>query len=284
MDVRRFESGAELLAAAGHALAAREAENSLVLGFAHSDRAFEGCELGLAAFSRGRPAAVLIQTGINEAIVSTAGARAAAALGRGLAAAAPDSRGIVGPAAPARAAAEGFASATRDSVRIERELILHQLQAEPPAPAGGERLRRATARDAALLLAWAAGFEQDTRTPDHARNAARRVHQGIESGRLYLLEAGAAPCAAASWGRPTVRTRTVTCVYTPPEERGQGRGRAITSLLATRLLREGAQTVLIFTDADDPVPNHVYERVGFRRLAAFSHLAFVRSEGLNPLL
>jgi predicted GNAT family acetyltransferase len=216
----------------------------------------------------------MVQTSINESVLSVGETEAASCLGRALADEGTRSLGVVGPAAMAEAAAAAFAARAGVSVRLERNLLLHQLNQSPSLPPARVSLRPAAPADAPLLRKWAAGFERDTRTPEHVRNTEQRVRQGVESGRLFVLEVGCEPVAAASWGRPTGRMRTITCVYTPPERRGRGHGREITALLAARLFREGADKVLIFTDADDPVPNRCYAAVGFVRIAAFSHLRF----------
>lgn len=274
MDVRRYQSGPDLLGAVGPLLHRREAEHSLLLGFARVERAFTGCEVALGAFSGGSPRAVLLQTSINEAIVSTGVGVAAAALGRALAEVGTRSRGIVGPAPASDAATAAFAERAGVPTRVERRLRLHRLVGAPQAVPAGASLRPADARDAPLLAEWSKGFERDTRTPEHGRRADQRVQQGIESGRLFVLEAAGQPVAAASWGRPTANTKTINCVYTPPEGRGRGRGRAVTALLAEHLLALDTREILLFTDADDPTPNRVYARVGFRPTTEFTHWAF----------
>jgi len=101
------------------------------------------------------------------------------------------------------------------------------------------------------------------------------MKQGIEAGRLFVLEHAQHPVAAASWGRPTANTKTINFVYTPPQLRGRGHGRAITALLAQHLLTLSTRDILLFTDADDPIPNRLYARVGFTPTAEFAHWAFV---------
>ena len=274
METRRYQSGPELLAAAGPWLLRHEPEHSLLLGFAQAERSFTGCELGLAAFSGATPQAVLVQTTINEAIISTGVGVAARALGRSLAECGTRSRGIGGPGAAADAATSAFAQRAGVSTRVERRLLLHRLGTLADARRGAATLRPARAEDAVLLTAWAEGFERDTQSPEHHRDAERKVAAGIEAGRLFILEDARRPVAAASWGRPTANTKTINCVYTPPEERGCGRGRAVTAMLAGHLLGLGARDILIFTDADDPTPNRVYARVGFEPIAEFVHWAF----------
>lgn len=279
MDIRRYPSGSALLADVGDLLCAHEPEHSLLLGFAQSERPFAGCELALAAFVGNEPRGALLQTSINEAILSLADAVAAEALGCALAEICPASLGLVGPAVAADVAAGAFAARAGVALRLERRLLLHTLAGEPRAGtvATAALFRPAETHEEPMLIGWAEGFERDTRTPEHTRQAERRVQQGIASGRLFVLEAAGQPVAMASWSRPTAATKTINCVYTPPAHRGRGHGRAVTVRLTEHLLALGTRDILLFTDAGDPTPNRLYARVGFTPATEFAHWAFVRS-------
>lgn len=274
METRRHQSGSELLTAVGPMLSAHECEHSLLIGLAGSGRSCKGCERAITAWSGATPHGAIIQTTINEGVISRAPSVAARALGRALAECSTRSRGIVGPRQSADAAAAAFAERAGVATRFERRLTLHRLARAPSFPPNGESIRPATEDDEGLLLHWADGFDTDTRSPEHNRNAEMRVRAATAAGRLFVLEQAGVPVAAGGWSRPTAGTKTINCVYTPPAERGKGRGRAVTALLAAHLLALGTRDILIFTDADDPTPNRVYARVGFEPIAEFMHWAF----------
>jgi hypothetical protein len=274
MHTQRYQSGADLLLAVGPVLARHEPDHSLLLGFAQSPRPFTHPELALGAFSGDTPQAAILQSSINEAIISRANAPAARSLGRALAECATRSRGLVGPRHAADAAAGAFAERAGVAIRFERRLTLHRLASNPSFTPSGETLRPATDDDEDLLVRWANSFDDDTRSPQHVRNARQKVRAATAAGRLFVLEHNGGPVAAASWSRPTANTKTINCVYTPPAQRAKGRGRAVTALLSAHLLALATRDILIFTDADDPTPNRVYARVGFRPIAEFMHWAF----------
>lgn len=274
METRRHQSGSELFAAVGPMLTAREPEHSLLMGLADSGKPFAGCELALTAWSGREPRAALLQTSINQAIISVADRAAAGALGCALADAGTHAHGIVGPTPAADAAARAFAQAAGCGVEIERRLLLHQLRGAPEGGPVNEIIRPALPGDRALLIEWVEGFDRDTRAPEHTRDAEKRVRQGIEFGRLFVLEADGTPVTSGCWGRPTPHTKTINFVYTLPEHRGRGYGRAVTAQLAGHLLTLGTRDILLFTDADDPIPNRVYARVGFTPTTEFTHWAF----------
>ncbi|MGL1760974.1 GNAT family N-acetyltransferase, partial [Vibrio parahaemolyticus] len=51
-------------------------------------------------------------------------------------------------------------------------------------------------------------------------------------------------------------------VYTVPAERGRGYGGAVTAAVTEHLLPQ-VDTVMLYTDAANPISNAVYERLGF---------------------
>jgi RimJ/RimL family protein N-acetyltransferase len=51
-------------------------------------------------------------------------------------------------------------------------------------------------------------------------------------------------------------------VFTPAENRGRGYGSAVTACLSATLLGQGSR-VMLYTDADNPTSNGVYQRIGF---------------------
>lgn len=56
-------------------------------------------------------------------------------------------------------------------------------------------------------------------------------------------------------------------VYTPPGHRGRGYAAAVTAAAAQFARRGGASEVVLFADADNPVSNRVYQRIGFEAVA-----------------
>jgi PAS domain S-box-containing protein len=66
----------------------------------------------------------------------------------------------------------------------------------------------------------------------------------------------------------------VLAIYTPPEKRGRGYAQAMTAALTQRAFDEGRWCTL-FTDADNPITNKIYPRVGYRYLSSYTSFRFV---------
>jgi predicted GNAT family acetyltransferase len=114
-------------------------------------------------------------------------------------------------------------------------------------------------------MRWFDAFTDELGLP--SRMEEPRVRQLIGEGLLWLWEDGGEPVALALRTAAADGVARVTCVYTPPERRGRRYGGAITATTCADALARDAERVVLFTDADNPAPNAVYERIGFRPVA-----------------
>ncbi len=163
---------------------------------------------------------------------------------------------------------ERFAAAWTDGTGLEAktwlEMRLFELGAlEPPDPPPGAA-RTATAADLEIAMRWFDAFTDELWLPDRLQEP--YVRRTIDDGHLWLWEDGE-PVALALRTAAAESVARVTCVYTPPDRRGRRYGGAITAAACADALAREAERVVLFTDADNPAPNVVYERIGFRPVA-----------------
>ncbi|MFH8757572.1 GNAT family N-acetyltransferase [Streptomyces atroolivaceus] len=247
------------LDAAGASLAARPAENTLLLTVAGTLResgphAF-GAEppvLGWWRGADGEVAGALVRTPPFVPILGTAAPDAVSALA--------DALPLPGINAD-RDTAEVLASRWPRH-RVDEEHRLYRLGTPvppSPAPAGGPRT--ATPADRALLVAWLTTFAEQTRLSGD--QAERIVDERVAYGGWTLWEAGGEPVSMAGVSRRIAGTVRVTAVYTPPEHRGRGYAAAVTAEVSRTAREAGAREVLLFTDLANPTSNGVYLRIGY---------------------
>ncbi|WP_069169292.1 GNAT family N-acetyltransferase [Streptomyces griseus] len=145
--------------------------------------------------------------------------------------------------------------------RVDEELRLYRLGASvPPSPAPGGRPRTATTADRTLLVQWLLAFGEETGRPGD--RAGRIVDDRIAYGGLTLWEDGGVPVSMAGVSPRIAGTVRVSTVYTPPEHRGHGYAAAVTAEVSRAARGAGVREVLLFTDLADPTSNGVYRRIG----------------------
>ncbi|MFH9833793.1 GNAT family N-acetyltransferase [Streptomyces sp. NPDC017201] len=256
-DVGRF------LDAAGASLAARPAENTLLLTVTATLResgphayGTEPPVLGWWRGADGEVAGALVRTPPFVPILGTVDPEALGPLTEALAL-----PGVNADRDTARALAARW-----PRHRVDEEHRLYRLGTlVPPSPAPAGALRTATAADRALLVEWIRAFgEQTGQSGDRAE---RIVDERTAHGGLTLWETDGVPVSLAGVSRRVAGTVRVANVYTPPEHRGRGYAAAVTAEVSRVAREDGAREVLLFTDLANPTSNGVYRRIGYEAVS-----------------
>ncbi len=192
------------------------------------------------------------------------------ALGDGTA---PGGRNVTGLHLESEAAAEAAAAWTETAGAgsgglrrgVEHRLYrLAGLVPPPRLPAG--RARPATREDREILVEWVRAFAADTGQPGDRAEAV--VDERVRHGGLYVWEdPEGIPVSMAGVTLPGAGAVRVSLVYTPPALRGNGYAAAVTADLSAAAVAAGAEEVLLFADAANPVSNRVYQRLGFEEVS-----------------
>ncbi|MFE4333161.1 GNAT family N-acetyltransferase [Streptomyces sp. NPDC056831] len=251
------------LDATGASLAARPAENTLVLTVTASLRrsgphAYGDADplLGWWRGADGEVAGTLVQTPPYPPVLTAVAPEAVGPLAASLSLTAVNAD---------RAIAEALA-ANWPGHRVDQEQRLYRLGTLiPPSPAPSGRPRTATAADRELLVRWHRAFADEVGQP--STHAERQVDERTASGSLTLWEADGVPVSMAGVSPRIAGTVRIAPVYTPAEHRGRGYAAAVTAQVSRAAREDGAREVLLFTDLANPTSNGVYQRIGYRAVS-----------------
>jgi GNAT superfamily N-acetyltransferase len=180
--------------------------------------------------------------------------------------------GVVGPVEVAEELATCWARRVGLSVRRAMNERLYRLVevTEPPLPPG--RARLATVADEPLLVEWNRAFCQEagvTAPPD----IPRWVHQRVADARMAVWEDGAPVCLVGN--QPVIGgVARVGPVYSPPQARRHGYASVLVAGVSRRLLADGADACVLFTDLGNPTSNSIYQQVGYRPVRDWARLTF----------
>lgn len=174
--------------------------------------------------------------------------------------------GVVGDPEAVREVARLWVAHHPVVVRPDMEMAIHELTRLrwPRLPAG--RVRKATLDDQPLLTRWMEAFEEDTGI--FSTGADDMTRQLISAGAASVWEVDGRPVSMAATAGATPHAGRVSYVYTPPEERGRGYAAAVTAHVTREILDAGHRMAVLYTDLDDPVPNHIYRKLGYRPVAS----------------
>jgi RimJ/RimL family protein N-acetyltransferase len=189
----------------------------------------------------------------------------------------PDVPGVTAVPDATRAVADAWSKRTGGRWRTRMEEALHLLDAviEPPhTPAG--RLRPAVSSDRDLLVAWERAFVADAGIgATAAREAEDAVERRLAAGSAFLWE-DAGPVSMLVLSPRIAGTVRIGPVYTPPEHRRRGYASAAVAAACRDALADGARRCMLFTDVANATSNRIYAAIGFRRVADWDEVEFVR--------
>ena len=183
----------------------------------------------------------------------------------GIVASGLDLVGTIGPQQITAAFTERYCEATGANAAIWMKQLIYQLEDLADIATVEGTLTRADRTSNRLLHDWMHGFSNDVglhrnNEPDEID---ARVVGILAKGSAYLFVCEGRPVSVAIHSRSSRNGASISGVYTPPELRGRGYATACVFSLAKRLFESGYKFCCLYTDANSPTSNRIYQRIGF---------------------
>lgn len=221
----------------------------------------------------GTVVAAALQTPPRKWVVSRAPEAAVRVLVEHLAAGGREVPGVLGPVAVVERFETLWRERTGASSRVGKAQRIWEVRSViAPRPVPGRR-RLAAANDLETALAWARGFAVDAAVDETPDDVAVLMSRRLADRQVHLWEDGR-PVAVTVVSHGTPTGLGVNLVYTPPAERGKGYASALVAAVSAEALAAGRRFCFLFTDLANPVPNHVYAKIGYRPVADWADRFF----------
>jgi uncharacterized protein len=164
-----------------------------------------------------------------------------------------------------------------DSTEELYALALDELVVPPALRDGHVRGRRPERVEAPLLAAWRYDYSVAALNSVPGNALRQRCEREVEILPLdwqFMLVDAADIVAYAAFNAALPEVVQIGGVWTPPERRGRGYGRAVVagSLLAAR--EDGVQRAVLFTGAHNVAAKRAYAALGFRRVGDWGLVLF----------
>jgi len=186
-------------------------------------------------------------------------------------------RGLIGPAAQVETVKESLAidgEAIRvDEVEYLYSLKLADLRVPEKLQTGVWQGRRITSDDLEQQTAWRVAYmmeemnEEDT--PELWQRARQSLQHAESTGRVWVLVEDGRIVASSGFNAAISEAVQVGGVYTPPEWRSRGYGRAVVAASLLDARAEGVETGILFTGIHNIPAQKAYEALGFRRIGDY---------------
>ena len=253
--------------------------NLLQAGMGHDGRRYSADYAGVfeddrlvAAASHGWNGAVILYAPVHADRVARAVARSS---GRPV-------HGLLGVHAHVRAAQAGLGLTDRpmhiDSFQPRYAIALDDLVVPDPIRDGRWHTRPAEDADVEQLASWRAAYEVETLgippRDDAAAQAAARIRAHLHEGRIFVLWTGEQRVAMSGFNARVPDTVQIGGVFTPPELRSRGYGRAVVAGSLLRVKPQGVRRSVLFTEHENLAAQRAYEAIGYRLVGDY-HIAFL---------
>lgn len=123
--------------------------------------------------------------------------------------------------------------------------------------------RETTQDDAAILTQYIKEFYEEALQEEKTDEEINEKFRAYLQRGYYVLERQGKIVSQAVIGRDLIKGQCISGVYTPKEERGKGYAYNLVYELSKKCLDEGAEYCVLYTDAENPISNHVYEKIGY---------------------
>lgn len=134
--------------------------------------------------------------------------------------------------------------------------------------------REATEKDRDTLTQYIKEFHKEALDEDISDEDVNKKFELYFEKGYYVLEKEGKIVSQAVIGRQLIKGKAVSGVYTPKGERGNGYAYNVVYALSKKSLDEGAEYCVLYTDAENPISNHVYEKIGYVKRVECEELEF----------
>jgi predicted GNAT family acetyltransferase len=193
--------------------------------------------------------------------------------------------GLLGPAAQVQAAKEAF-DLPEDAMQMDETENLYSLRLADLSVPEGLRSGRLTGRriepgDVEQVTEWLVAFSLEALAEEEGPELWKLVRSGVQrkqvQGLTWILHDRGNPVSTSAFNTRTAEVVQIGGVFTPPELRSRGYGRAVVAASLLDARAEGVQRSILFTGVENIAAQRSYEALGYRHIGDYRLLRMRQS-------
>jgi RimJ/RimL family protein N-acetyltransferase len=186
-------------------------------------------------------------------------------------------KGLIGPNEQVSTAKDALPIEDSDVQLDETEKLYHlnlDHLIEPDILRSGQVAgRRIEPRDLELVVDWRVGYSLETLgevdSPQLRQHCRDSIERSLKEGHTWVLEDQGEPVACTSFNTAIKEAVQVGGVWTPPELRRRGYGRAVVAVSLLDARSEGAEKAILFTGERNIPAQKAYTALGFLHIGDY---------------
>jgi len=182
--------------------------------------------------------------------------------------------GITGEKVTSEIFAEYYSKLVQKNIRIHKNLNAMQLDNLSEIDFAPGYLREITEEDLYYTPYWERGFINDCQLGDGDIIFIAEKHKSMVGQNVLYVWIDKNPVSMAGNVRSMTNGATIGRVYTPPFYRNKGYCTACVWHLSKIMLDQGNKFVSLYADADNPVSNKIYQKIGFGNVCLYQEIRF----------
>ncbi len=187
--------------------------------------------------------------------------------------------GVAGERRQTETLARIWCNAHRLSWQVQMDQWIYELRDLSRFDATPGRIQLFHSDHVSICRSWIQAFSREALDESVEPDVMDRVIANrLKNGTLFLWMSSGEPVSMAAVSRPTANGISINYVYTPPKFRGRGYSSTLVSEVCRRMLTEkGFEFCVLYADADNPVSNHIYQKIGFSQIARHGQIGFFQN-------
>ncbi|MGD8904703.1 MAG: GNAT family N-acetyltransferase [Anaerolineae bacterium] len=185
--------------------------------------------------------------------------------------------GLLGPAAQVQAVKDAF-DLSEDAIQMDETENLYSLRLADLIVPEGLRSGRLTGRriqpgDVEQVTEWLVAFSLEALAEEEGPQLWELVRSGVQrkqvQGLTWILHDRGNPVSTSAFNTRTAEVVQIGGVYTPPELRSRGYGRAVVAASLLDARAEGVHSSILFTGVENIAAQRSYGALGYQHIGDY---------------